>query len=241
MLAEQVFIQYFCQKNSGKYNVMKTIRFLFLAGLVFMITMPGNMLHAQDAKPGHNADPDVKWKVTKEYDENGNLIYYDSSCVQSWRHFDFRGPCGGHVFEDLDSVFSDVFHFPHDVFKDHLVFGELMDSLDLNFYLDSSIFHGQMGFQPLIEFHDSSWTDSFFPDSLFPDAFMPFGEYFPFDEFPFNPRSFHGPDGFFDSHKEWLDKFQEEFNFPDDSTNQHHPKWQYMPGQQKKRPKGIEI
>lgn len=100
--------------------------------------------------------------LQKEYDEQGNLIYYDSSYIQAWKHFDF------------------------------------MDSLDLDFHLDSSILQGSY-------------------------ELMPFEEFF--------PPSFHGPDVFFDRHKEWIVKFQEEFN----------PQWQQLPGQQKKSARSIEI
>lgn len=39
----------------------------------------------------------------------------------------------------------------------------------------------------------------------------------------FFPHSFHGPDVFFDRHKEWIEKFQEEFTFPYDSIDQFNP------------------
>lgn len=174
-----------------------------------MITMPGNMVQSQDTKPGRKADPDVKWNVRKQYDEHGNLIYYDSSCVQSWKHFNFRGPGGGQVFDNLDSVFGDFSHFPQDMFEDHLAFepfSEFMDSLDLDFYLDSSIFNGSQSFTPFRGFPDSAWMD-----------------------------------GFFDSYKEWIGRFKEDFTFPKDSLNHHHPKWQHLPQKQKKPARGIEI
>ena len=68
---------------------MKTMRFLLLTGTIIMTTIPCTVVQSQDKDNGSKADPDVKWEVRKEYDENGNLIYYDSSCVHSWKHFDF--------------------------------------------------------------------------------------------------------------------------------------------------------
>jgi hypothetical protein len=64
------------------------------------------VVQSQDKDTGLKTNPDIKWEVRKEYDENGNLIYYDSSCVQSWKHFDFPGPGTGHAFDDFDSLFK---------------------------------------------------------------------------------------------------------------------------------------
>jgi hypothetical protein len=88
---------------------MKTMRFLLLSGFAILITAHLTVAQSQDTEPGNKADPDVKWNVTKKYDEHGNLIYYDSSSVHTWNHFDFPGPEGWNVFEDLDSLFPDGF------------------------------------------------------------------------------------------------------------------------------------
>jgi len=119
---------------------MKMMRSLLITGAVIMITMLFSGVHAQEPGPGHNTHPDAKWEVRKEYDEQGNLIYYDSSYIQTWKNF----------------------KFPDDMFENH--------------------------------------PFTFFPDSLFTDDFMPFEEFF--------PHSFHGPDVFFDRHKEWIEKFR---------------------------------
>ena len=65
---------------------MKTMRFLFITGAIIMITMPCTMVQSQDTEPGQKADPDVKWDVIKEYDEQGTLIYYDSACSRTCEH-----------------------------------------------------------------------------------------------------------------------------------------------------------
>jgi hypothetical protein len=115
--------------------------------------------------------------------------------IKTWKHFDFPEPGGGYAFEDLDSFFGGFFHFPEGMFEHHPFtfgpFSEFMDSLNLDFYPDSSFFHS--------------------------------------------------PDGFFDRHKEWIESFQEDFNFPDDSLHQFHPRWQKLPRQQKKPARTIEI
>jgi hypothetical protein len=181
---------------------MKITRSLLLTGAMAMIIMLFTGVQAQGPGPEH---PDAKWEVRKEYDEQGNLIYYDSSYIKTWKHFDFPGNGGMSAFKDLDSLFGEFFHSPGDMFD----------------------------FHPFSEFPDSAFMDPFFPDSLFPDAFKPFEDFF--------PPSFHGPGVFFDRHKEWMEKLQEEFTFPDDSLFQPYPKWQQLPRQQKKPPRVIEI
>jgi hypothetical protein len=75
------------QIKSGKHYAMKTMRFLLLTGSIIITTIPCTMVQSQDKDHGCKADPDVKWEVRKEYDENGNLIYYDSSCVPQLEAF----------------------------------------------------------------------------------------------------------------------------------------------------------
>lgn len=125
---------------------MKTMRFLFIAGLVVMITTPLAVIQSQDTGPRHKTDPDVRWNVRKQYDEHGNLIYYDSSCVHTWNYFDFPGPGGGNAFRDLDSLLGDLFQFPEGMFEYH----------------------------PFRDFPDSAWMDSSFPDAMMPfEEFFP--------------------------------------------------------------------
>jgi hypothetical protein len=113
---------------------MNKMRFPVLTGAILLITMPCTMGQSQDTVPGRQADPDIKWEVRKEYDEQGNLIYYDSACSHTWKHFDFPGPGEGWVFEDHPFAFGP--------------FSEFWDSLDLDFYLDSSFLLEPQGFMP---------------------------------------------------------------------------------------------
>ncbi len=208
---------------------METMRFMLITGTIIMITLPCTVCQSQDTEPGRKADPNVKWEVRKEYDEHGNLIHYDSSCSRTWKHFDFPGPGGEHAFKDLDSLFGDYFYFPNGMFEHHPFafgpFSEFMDSLDLDFYLDSSIFYGSQRFKHFKNFPDSACMDPFSPYSLFPDAYMPFDD----------------PHEFFERHRERMERFQEEFTFPFDSIHHFHPEWQQLPRQQKKPARGIEI
>ena len=148
---------------------MKTMRFLLITGLTVLITTPLAVVQSQDTEPGHKADPDVKWNVRKQYGEYGNLIKNDSSCVHTWNHFDFPGLGRGHAFEDLDSLFGDFFHFPEGMFEHHPfafgIFNDFMDSLEQDFYLDSSFFHGPEGF---FDRH-KEWIESFREEFTFPN------------------------------------------------------------------------
>ena len=92
-------------------------------------------------------------------------------------------------------------------------------------HLDSSFFNKPYGFNPFKVFSDSTWMDSFSPDSLFPDAYMPFDD----------------AHEFFERHLERMERFREEFTFPDDSIHHFHPEWQQLPRQQKKPARVIEI
>jgi hypothetical protein len=59
---------------------MKTQRF-FLT--VLLIVLPIIKQQAQE-KPEDKTSPDTRYNVNREYDENGNLIGYDSSSVTTW-------------------------------------------------------------------------------------------------------------------------------------------------------------
>ena len=66
---------------------MKITRSLFLPGVMAMFIMLFSRVQAQDMRPEHHVHPDAKWEVRKEYDEQGNLIYYDSYYSKTWKHF----------------------------------------------------------------------------------------------------------------------------------------------------------
>ena len=216
---------------------MKKIRFLITAGTIILFLSAGHPAIGQSPWPNRHAQPEEKWDVKKEFDEHGNLIYYDSSYSRTWKHFDFPGQGDWHTLEDLDSILGDFFRYPEGIFRNDPFsfspFSHFMDSLNMDFYCDSSLFQRPFGLGSLRHFQDSAWMDRFFPDSMFQDAFVPLEEFF--------PPSFHGPEGFFDKHQELREKFWQEFSFPGDTLHRFDPKWQQLPGQQKNRPGGIEI
>ena len=116
----------------------KIVQFLCMAGYGLLL---GSGMQAQDPEPGHSGEPEEKWDVTREYDEHGNLIHYDSSYSRIWKHFDGLEFGDGHPNEMLDSLFGDFFHFPQDPF-DHQPFtfgpfSRFTDSLDMDWFPDS--------------------------------------------------------------------------------------------------------
>lgn len=74
------------------------------------------------------------------------------------------------------------------------------------------------------------------------------GQWHALKELDFHPDSsffhlhpFFGPEGFFDRYNEWMEKFRQEFSFPDDSSHYFYPRWQQLPRHRKKFAVGIEI
>lgn len=148
---------------------MKKIVFI-VTGLLFLT----GQMFAQEKKK--EKEPDEQITVNKKYDENGNLIQFDSTYVHTWSsdstmHFEFPDDhfFSGKDFPDIDQFFQEFmndstsgFHhgfspFDHDEFFSQ--FGEVFpDSLMQNF-----------------SFHQDSLYFDFPMDSLknLPPEFMP--------------------------------------------------------------------
>lgn len=98
---------------------MKRLVYLF----VFLLT--ANWTFAQ--KDTANIAPQSQIKVNKEYDENGNLIRYDSSYVSSWSSDStftmmdmdsLRNQMNFFFGDNFDSFFNDSTLFDHGSFED---------------------------------------------------------------------------------------------------------------------------
>src|SRR5690606_3566963 len=96
--------------------------------------------------------PDEKSIVNKEYDENGNLIQYDSTSVRSWSSDStFTFPLDG------TSPFSNGFPGMDEIFRDFF-----SDSTQFRYNFPENFLHSP--------FHDDEFFKQFgqaFPDSLF--------------------------------------------------------------------------
>ncbi|MFC2101203.1 hypothetical protein ACFLRZ_05175 [Bacteroidota bacterium] len=124
---------------------------------IFLIAFTGSLFSQE---PEKSKEPEVKIKVTKEYDKDGNLIGYDSSYSKSYLSF------SKNIFIDMDSLFEkhgftffdfDT-HFNHDLFCEefpfHFDLDEYMMDFDMDVFIDS----------PFDE--DDFWFNSPFADSL---------------------------------------------------------------------------
>ena len=126
---------------------MKTFRYL----LIFMLSSVLVSCNAQtktdkvdkiEEKPKIE-QPQGTWKVDKEFDENGNLIRYDS--IYSWS--------SGGEFKDLPKIDRD----------------SLLNNFESKFYRHFSQFKND-GFEDIFQ-PDSSFSNHFFNDDFFKSDF----------------------------------------------------------------------
>jgi hypothetical protein len=163
--------------------------------------------------------PEEKSIVNKEYDEEGNLIKYDSTFVWSWSgdsafQFDFpmNGFFAGKDFPGFNEMFSDSAlssHFNHPLF---------------NFdQFDNDEFFGQFEHQ--------------FPDSAFSQHFDFFGDsafVFPFDFGAGSGNDFFSKD-FENLHEELLDRLGDKnFGVPQFETDEQQKAWEELMEKQEK-------
>lgn len=161
--------------------------------------------------------PQEKSTVNKEYDENGNLIQYDSTYVWQWNSDSSIG-----FPTNSDSIFRN--YFPE-------FFG--------NFDADS-IFQ-KFGFSErnmLMPFDDNEFFSLFqheFPDSIFTDVF-------PYEadstmSFHFrhqSPGNFNFQE-FDDLQKQLMEKFnQQNFSYPEFKTQEQKEEWEKLMQKQQK-------
>lgn len=108
---------------------------LFFGGCLFAVAMiapAGTRAQQGNAEPVKHNEPRVRIDVKKEFDENGNVIRYDSTYSWSWTGVDTSGVSTSvffkHGFEDDFSGFNVFSGFDNDFFP---VPG---DSLRMNFF-----------------------------------------------------------------------------------------------------------
>lgn len=128
---------------------------------ILSIVFTFNLMNAYGQQLHNLADPNEQIIVTKEFDENGNLIGYDSTYIHSWSndsnfHFSFN--------EDL--IFGEQFPDINDLLGDFLGDSTFFDSPfpsnnGFPFFDDDDFFKS---LNP--GFSDSTWMKNFNIDSI---------------------------------------------------------------------------
>ena len=126
---------------------MKTYILLFMVG-VLSVSCNGqnNEVNKTETKKNEEnlvEEPKGTWKVDKEFDENGNLIRYDS--IYSWSSYD--------EFNNLTALDRD----------------SLMQSFKSSFFTNFSRFENE-GFEDVFS-QDSLFSKRFFDDDFFKSSF----------------------------------------------------------------------
>jgi hypothetical protein len=121
----------------------KSFLLLFVLSLCFSCNGQDNNTKEKKMKETREEQPKGSWKVDKEFDENGNLIKYDS--IYSWS--------SSSKYDDLSSFAKD----------------SLLKSFESKFFNDYSHFENQ-GFSDLFT-QDSLFSKHFFNDDFFDSNF----------------------------------------------------------------------
>jgi len=212
-------------KTLLSYRLYFAICFCLIIGLPVMAQVDD-----QDKKN----EPTIKWEVKKEYDENGNLIRYDSVASTYWHYHSF----GDH---DFDSSFCEFFKsMPEDFDKNLFLWKDMPhaypDFPDIHWFFNDSIKKGPHSSLPYIEpFPDDFYEHFYGPDRFLEDSL--------FSEFFHHPYSFQPmPDleEIFKRQEEIFNQFFHHYHLPGDSLFHKHPQ-NYTPGMQKKSGKEIDI
>ncbi len=171
------------------------------------------------AQESDKDEPDVRIDVEKEYDEQGNIIGYDSTYTWSWHGKDFD--------EFHDSIFS---HFKHCWPSQNWQWHEMDSSLHSYFnndWFDRFHFHDSLG----ISFHDFDDMHLFFEEEF------DIGEYLPDEKFfeEFNQKHSEFMESFDEYQKEHQKLIEKYFRQPyhkGDSEPESEPN-KYSPDQSK--------
>jgi len=142
-----IFLHPLNNKLKLKYKVMKKYILLFIVSLL-TVSCKGQETETKKVKKEKNQtnivkEPKGTWKVEKEFDENGNLIRFDS--IYSWS--------SNHKYDNLSSFDKD----------------SLMQSFKSNFFTNFSRFENE-GFEDIFS-QDSLFSKHFFNDDFFGSNF----------------------------------------------------------------------
>ena len=152
---------------------MKIVKY-FAAGLTLLLILIPATGSAQEDTEKEERKPEIKWDVQKHFDENGNLLRFDSTYSWSWSNHDFTST-------DLDSLFEKIFG---------------------DFKFCDSVFGGPLPSMPHSFLFPEDFPDSLFNilfgSSPFPDAFMTPPDFEGFNDF----FSFPDQDDWFEHQQE---------------------------------------
>ena len=128
------------------------ISILLIAGIL--------QLNAQEQK--QKEDPDEQVFVNKKYDENGNLIQYDSTYVHQWSsdstmNFSFGngfpGKMDHSVIDSMLQQFGISGNFGFSPFDDENLFGQFHQMFPDSILMDQFAFHNDSSFQRHFDSH----------------------------------------------------------------------------------------
>jgi hypothetical protein len=108
----------------------KTIAMKKIAYLLFVVVFP--VLANAQIIDSTNA-PDVQVRVNREYDEDGNLIRYDSVYTYSYNSNDFSS-------NEWDSIFNDQFNSDYNEYNLDHFFNRPMRGFPYRFHFDEDFF-----------------------------------------------------------------------------------------------------
>ncbi len=120
---------------------MKRWGVISVISLLLLIT--GCQLHSQSNSDGKNISPKTDIKVTREYDEHGNLIRYDSTYIQYYSSDNYKSiPWDSllNVFR-INPLFEDPFLTPNYLRKNPF---RMYDSLFFNPFFGYDLFSSRI-------------------------------------------------------------------------------------------------
>lgn len=109
-------------------------RIILISMVLFMII---NTSYSQNNYKLNDDNPKVDIKVNKQYDEQGNLIGYDSTYTYSYSTSDGDFVVGDSVFDQFKSFFNHNQIFSNDPFFSNFFFE---DSLSNDFFFNDDFF-----------------------------------------------------------------------------------------------------
>ncbi len=184
-----------------KWIISSLVLALFCTGFIYAQEVP-------DSQP----QPEIQWDVNKEYDEEGNIIRFDSTYSLKWSFPGFDEA----LMDSLGHRFP--MHFPWE--------------------WDEGFF-GSIPFGEHI-FPDPFIDDPFFKD-FFPEEFFKYdSSAYRHFAFPHLDHLFPGMDDMMKRQMEIMEEFLQQYDFPADSIEFENQDW-YVPPGRKKSVKQIEI